>query len=515
VSTSVSEFVLPSAVPPPADAGPALGLAPSATSLPAHPGAAQARPGAAQARPGAALAEPGRRPVLSILRQRDAAPVPPRPDPLALVGAELAVPLVFGGAVRYANFDYAASAPCLAAVRDAVDAALPWYSSVHRGAGYASQVTTRRYERCRGSVRRFLGTRPDDAVIFTRNTTDSLNLLAHALPAGTTVVVFETEHHASLLPWDGHQVLRLPAPASPADAVSAVADALRGCPDGPRLVCVTGASNVTGELWPIADLAQVAHAHGARIVLDAAQLAPHAPLDVAALDVDYVAFSGHKLYAPFGIGVLAGRPDWLADADPYLRGGGASKQVRDDEVIWADLPARHEAGTPNVLGAIALAAACDALVAADRSRLAAEEAALLHRLRSGLAAIPTVHELALFDAAHPRVGIVAFTVEGWDCGRFAAALSAEYGIGVRDGLFCAHPFVRRLTGSAATGCAGGSGTALRASLGLGSTVEDVDRLIEAVRALVRDGARWDYEQVNGSFAPTPDPRPWPDDVAYG
>jgi selenocysteine lyase/cysteine desulfurase len=445
-------------------------------------------------------------PLLSIFGQHRAPEPPPATNPLALIGADLAVPLVFGGAVQYANFDYAASTPCLVSVRAAVDAALPWYSSVHRGAGYTSQVTTALYERCRGSVRRFLGARADDAVLFTRNTTDALNLLAHALPAGTTVVVFETEHHASLLPWSEAQVRRLPAPATPAEAVSTVADALRSCPAGPRLVCVTGASNVTGELWPVADLAQVAHAHGARIVLDAAQLAPHAPLDVATLDVDYVAFSGHKLYAPFGAGVLVGRPDWLADADPYLRGGGATAEVRADSVIWADLPERQEAGTPNVLGAVALAAACDTLAAADRWRLAADEAALLARLRQGLAAIPGVRELALFGPTHPRVGIVAFTVDGWDCGELAAALSAEYGIGVRDGLFCAHPFVRHLTGATTGGC---SSTAVRASLGLGSTSEHVDRLVEAVASLVRHGRRWTYAKVDGKFAPVPDPRPWP------
>jgi selenocysteine lyase/cysteine desulfurase len=453
----------------------------------------------------------GAAPVLSILRQRPAPATPARLDPFALVGADLAVPLVFGGAIQYANFDYAASTPSLVAVRDAVDAALPWYASVHRGAGYASQVTTRLYERCRASVRRFLGARRDDAVLFTRNTTDALNLLAHALPAGTTVVVFETEHHASLLPWGEHRVLRLPAPATPAEATAAVSDALRNCPPGPRLVCVTGASNVTGELWPVTDLAQVTHAHGGRIVLDAAQLAPHAPLDVTTLDVDYVAFSGHKLYAPYGAGVLVGRADWLAAADPYLRGGGATREVRADAVVWADLPERQEAGTPNVLGAVALAAACDALGTADRWRLAADEAALLARLRRGLAGIPGVHELALFGPDHPRVGIVASTVDGWDSGELAAALSAEYGIGVRDGLFCAHPFVRHLTGGGG-GCAGepaGRGTAVRASLGLGSTVEQVDRLVEAVRALVRGGARWRYARVDGKFAPTPDPRPWP------
>jgi selenocysteine lyase/cysteine desulfurase len=188
-----------------------------------------------------------------------------------LVDAGLSVPVLSGESVPYANFDYAASAPALTAVRDAVADVLPWYASVHRGAGLPSQICTRAYEDARAAVTRFVGARRGMTTVFTRNTTDAMNLLAHVLPRPTAVVVFETEHHATLLPWRGHHVVRLPAPASPEAACTAVAEALRDCPVGPRLVAVTGASNVTGECWPVAELARVAHSGGARIAVDAAQ----------------------------------------------------------------------------------------------------------------------------------------------------------------------------------------------------------------------------------------------------
>ncbi|GAA3213766.1 aminotransferase class V-fold PLP-dependent enzyme [Actinocorallia longicatena] len=392
-----------------------------------------------------------------------------------IVGADVPVP-VKGGVAPYANFDYAASAPCLEAVQDAVARALPYYSSVHRGAGYASQVTTRAYEQARETVRGFLG--GPQAVVFVRNTTDAFNLLARALPSGTSVVVFESEHHATQLPW--RNAVRLPAPGSPDEALRAAAEALRSCPSGPRLLVVTAASNVTGELWPIAELAEVAHRCGARIAVDAAQLAPHRPLD--AKNLDYVAFSGHKLYAPFGAGVLAGRADWLRAADPYLRGGGASKHVGEAGTVeWAgDAEQRHEAGTPNVLGAIALAAACETL--RDWDVLVAEEERLLARLRSGLASIPAVRELGLWGPGHPRVGIVSFVVAGHPARAVAEHLSDEHGIGVRDGKFCAHPLVRRLVGAGEGGCDGPEGTAVRASIGIGTTDEHIDRLVAALRA---------------------------------
>jgi selenocysteine lyase/cysteine desulfurase len=426
----------------------------------------------------------------------------------AVTGAGLTVPLVTGGRIGYANLDHAASAPCLTQVRDAVDELLPWYASVHRGAGFASNVCTRVYEQARDTVRRFVGARGGDAVIFTRNTTDSLNLLARAVPRGTGVVLFDAEHHAALLPWRGPNVRRLRTPDSPAAALRLVDTALRGLPVGPRLLVVAGASNVTGEVWPVAELAALAHRHGARIALDAAQLAPHRPIDVTALDVDYLALSGHKLYAPFGAGVLLGRADWLNAADPYLIGGGATKRVTDGGdrlgISWAAGADRHEAGSPNVVGAHALAAAAEAL-GRHWEPVLAHERELLTRLRTGLAGVPGLHELSLFGAAHDRVGTVSFTVEGQDAGLLATALSAEHGIGLRDGAFCAHILTDRLLRR--VGCT--DGRALRVSLGLGGTAEQVDRLVSALHALVTDGPGWTYAQVDGRWAPTPDPRPLP------
>ncbi|NKQ57188.1 aminotransferase class V-fold PLP-dependent enzyme [Amycolatopsis sp. K13G38] len=420
----------------------------------------------------------------------------------AVLGTE--VPLVTGERVGYANLDHAASAPCLAAVRDAVEEFLPWYASVHRGAGFASQVSTKVYERARGILHRFTGARPGDEVIFTRNTTDAFNLLARCLPRRTSVVLFDTEHHAALLPWRGPEVHRIPAPRTRAAAVSAVDTALAACPEGPRLVVIAGASNVTGELLPMAEIAAAARRHGARVALDAAQLAPHRRISLRELDVDYVALSGHKLYAPYGAGVLVGRADWLRAAPPYLAGGGATKAVTEDAVVWNTGPERHEAGSPNTVGVYALGVACERLGAAWDA-VVEHENELTDRLLRGLAAVPGLAELRLFDDPGGRVGTVGFVLDGLDPGWVAAVLSAEYGIGVRDGAFCAHVATRRLIGRS-----GGRGQqALRVSLGLGTTVEHVDRLVLALRQVVARGARWTYGEQDGRWAPSPDPRALP------
>ncbi|WP_237405262.1 aminotransferase class V-fold PLP-dependent enzyme [Actinacidiphila reveromycinica] len=437
---------------------------------------------------------------------------------MPVLGRDVRVPLVTGGEVGYAALDYAASAPALQRVWDDVAAYAPYYGSVHRGAGYLSQLSTDLFEQSRETVAEFLGCRPDDELIFTRSTTDSLNLLASALPAGTRVYVFDTEHHAALLPWqraDRAQVEYLPAPRTPEQAVASLDVALHGAPKGPKLVCVTGASNVTGEIWPVRELAAAAHRHGARIVLDAAQLAPHHPVDITALDVDWVALSGHKLYAPFGAGVLAGRADWLREAEPYLAGGGATRKVARSgdalSVEWHSGTARHEAGSPNVIGAYAIASACKALTEAGFDSLVTRERELLARLRDGLAEIPEVRVLSLFGAGSARVGVLSFVVRGWNSSHFAAALSAEYGIGVRDGLFCAHPLVRTLLDTepdepgecGAPDAAPGerSLNAVRVSFGAGTPQEHVERFLGAVRTLVRDGAAWRYRTEEGRCVP--------------
>ncbi|MFE0177031.1 aminotransferase class V-fold PLP-dependent enzyme [Streptomyces sp. NPDC059002] len=440
--------------------------------------------------------------------------------PLPVLGRDVTVPLVTGGEVTYAALDYAASAPALQRVWDDVAAYAPYYGSVHRGAGYLSQLSTDLFENSRTTVAEFLGCREGDQVIFTRSTTDSLNLLAAVLPADCQVFVFETEHHASLLPWRDARVTYLNAPRTPDEAVQTLERALADRdPYGPALVCVTGASNVTGELWPVRELAAAAHAHGARIVLDAAQLAPHHPVSIDELDVDWVAFSGHKLYAPFGSGVLAGRSDWLRAAEPYLAGGGASRKVarRPKEagggvdVEWHDTAARHEAGSPNVIGVYSIAAACKALTEAGFDELVARERHLIAKVREGLAEVPQVRVLSLFGDDAPRVGVISFVVDGWNSSHFAAALSAEYGIGVRDGLFCAHPLVRTLLGSepdepgecGAPEAAPGekSLNAIRVSFGAGTPDEHVDRFVRAVKELVADGARWNYRTEDGRCVP--------------
>ncbi|MFF9374968.1 aminotransferase class V-fold PLP-dependent enzyme [Streptomyces griseoluteus] len=432
------------------------------------------------------------------------------PAPLPVLGRDVRVPLVTGGEIGYAALDYAASAPALQRVWDDVAAYAPYYGSVHRGAGHLSQLSTELFENARRTVAEFLHCRDDDQVVFTRSTTDSLNLLARALPAGCEVYVFETEHHAALLPWREADVTFLDAPHSPEAAVRTLERALAARDTArPALVCVTGASNVTGEVWPVRELAAAAHAVGARIVLDAAQLVPHQAVSVRELDVDWIAFSGHKLYAPFGSGVLAGRADWLSAAEPYLAGGGASRTVarRPDgsvAVEWHEGAARHEAGSPNVIGAYSIASACRALAEAGPETLAARERHLLGLLRSGLAEVPGVRVLSLFGDDAPRVGVLSFVVEGWNSSHLAAALSAEYGIGVRDGLFCAHPLVHALLGTGAAeqaGCGTGALNAVRVSFGAGTPDEHVTRFVTALRELVTRGARWTYRTENGRCVP--------------
>lgn len=284
--------------------------------------------------------------------------------------------------------------------------------------------------------------------------------------------------------------------------------------------------------------AALAHAHGARLFVDAAQLAPHRAVDLAGLGADYVALSGHKLYAPYGAGVLVGRGDWLDAARPYLAGGGAVREVgttpatasvaagtggavgsstadapagaagsdRADAaatllttaVDWASGPARHEAGTPNLVGAVAIAAAFEALAGLQDDAREQHEEALRLRVVDGLAEIDGVRPLRIFaDDGTEAIGVVAFAVDGYAPGHVGAYLSAEHGIGVRDGRFCAHPLLARF---------GRPEGALRASFGVGSRAEDADRLVEALRRLVDEGPRHVYCETPGGWVPEHDSR---------
>jgi selenocysteine lyase/cysteine desulfurase len=408
------------------------------------------------------------------------------------------VPLVTGGDDRYADLDGAASTRALEAVAAAVTAALPRYASVHRGAGHLSQVSTAAYETARATIGRFVGARADDVCVLTRHTTDALNLLAGCVPDGAAVLVLDCEHHADLLPWQRRRgpVTVLPTAATVTATLRQLAAELVAAPYA--LVAVTGASNVTGEALPLEDVVALAHAAGARVVVDGAQLVPHRPFSLAATGADYVAFSGHKLYAPFGAGALVGRRDWLDAAPAYLAGGGAVAEVTVEETRWVAAPHRHEGGSPNVLGAVALAAACDALAALPDGALEAHERALRERLVDGLRALPGARVLRIWPDSGDPTGVVSFTLDGADPGLVAAYLSAEHGIGVRDGRFCAHPLLARL---------GVPEGALRASVGVGSTTADVDRLLCALAGYLDSGPRVAYAPAAGRWQPVEDPRP--------
>ena len=423
---------------------------------------------------------------------------------LPVVGGSTRVPLVDGRSVPYANLDYAASAPALESVAARVVEVLPLYASVHRGAGYLSQVSTALYEASRSTVARFVGARPDDVAVITRNTTDALNLLAGCVPDGGRVLVLDVEHHANLLPWvrsvrgSGRTATILPSAPTVGETLTALRDELARQPYA--LVTVTGASNVTGEALPIASVVALAQEAGARVAVDGAQLVPHRAFSLADSGVDYVAFSGHKTYAPFGAGALVGRRDWLDAGTPYLAGGGAVRDVRTDRTLWQPAPARHEGGSPNVLGAVALAEACDALTALPAGALVEHERVLRERLVDGLATIPGARVLRLWSDSAEPVGVVAFTLGDHDSGLVAAYLSAEHGVGVRDGRFCAHPLLARV---------GVTGGAVRASVGVGTTTETVDRLLAGLRAYVAEGPAAAYEVVDGCWTVAGDTRPRP------
>lgn len=432
---------------------------------------------------------------------------------MEVVGSQVMVPCVGGKHRRYIDLDSAASTPPLQRVAEAVHAFLPWYSSVHRGVGYKSRVATAAFDGARESVAAFVDARGDDIVIFVRNTTEAANVLSTALEPGSRVLSTPVEHHANMLPWRRHQVDLLPFTASPEALLHEAERALQT--GSYRLLAVTGASNVTGEIWPIAELARIAHAADTEIFVDAAQLVPHRALSLRDTDVDYTAFSGHKLYAPYGAGALVGRKRALSAGDPMLRGGGAVQFVSLDDVAWSGPPARHEAGSPNTVGIVALGVACDVLNELGMDQVAAREKALSARLRKGLTDLEGIELLHLWtDSALDRVGVVTFVASGLSDRLLATILSGEYAIGVRDGCFCAHPLMmhllsipeaeaRSIRAEIRKGHYPRMPGAVRASLSLASSLADVEYLLASLAEILQTGpqASYRYENCLHEFVP--------------
>jgi selenocysteine lyase/cysteine desulfurase len=363
------------------------------------------------------------------------------------VGDDLWVSVLDGRPRQYVDLDTAATSSASVVVARAVQDFLPWYASVHRGAGIRSQLTSARYEEAREVITRFVGGDPATHVaLFPRNTTEALNLLAFrlGLTRDDVVVTTAVEHHANLLPWQRYAQLRVvDVDRQGTFDVAAVEAALDQHPR-PRVLAVSGGSNVTGWLPDLRAIAAAARQRGVLTVVDGAQLVPHRPVDISALGIDVIAFSGHKMYAPFGAGALVAPRALLAGGEPFLVGGGAVGAVSFDDVIWADGPDRDDAGSPNVIGVVALTAAADELRSDGWSSVRSHEDHLVRALDSELRSVPGLRRLG--PVTGDRLPVAAFNLEGVPHGLLAARLANEYAIGTRSGCFCAHPYMGRLLG---------------------------------------------------------------------
>lgn len=441
-----------------------------------------------------------------------------------IIGIDRKVPLLNGEQVTYVNLDNAASTPVLSDVAEALDDFLPYYSSVHRGTGFKSRLSTVAYDRAHQIVADFFGADLETrTVIFGKNTTEAINKLAYRLPLSDDAVVLTTkmEHHSNDLPWRPRaQVVHVEVTAEGRLDEDDFDRKLSQYGDRIELVAVNGASNVTGYLQPIHRLARKAHDIGARILVDAAQLAPHRPIDMRPLDdpeaIDFLTISAHKLYAPFGTGVLIGPRDIFLQGPPEYRGGGTVDIVTLDDVTWAGLPDREEAGSPNVVGGVALAASLQALTEVGMQAIAEHEAELLEYALAQLESVPgiTLYGLPRPDNGDDKVGVIPFNLEGKSHFYVASVLGYEAGIGVRSGCFCAHPYVVQLLDlppeeaqgwreRVRAGDKSDMPGMVRVSFGCYNDRADVDRLVEALHALARDEVQGTYhvDRATGEYLP--------------
>ena len=347
-------------------------------------------------------------------------------------------------------------------------------ANVHRGVHYLSQQATDLHEAARETVRQFIHARSTAEVVFTRGTTESLNLVASSygdafLKEGDEVIVSVMEHHSDIVPW---QLLRdrkgIVIKVIPMDdrGVLDLEAYERLFTDRTRLVCVAHVSNVLGTVNPVKQMAAVAHAHGAHLLVDGAQSVPHFAVDVQDLDCDFLVFSGHKVYGPTGIGVLYGREELLEQMPPYQGGGEMIARVTFEKTTYERLPFKFEAGTPDYVGSHALAVALDYVRALGMDRIHAHERAITDYAMEQMALIPGMH---LYGTAPGKDAVVSFNVGNihpMDLG----TLLDRLGIAIRTGHHCAQPLMQRC---------GAEGMA-RASFALYSTREEVDALVQGI-----------------------------------
>lgn len=369
-------------------------------------------------------------------------------------GENYDVKLLNGNSVHYINFDNAATTPPFHSVINSLIDFSSIYSSIHRGTGFKSILSSKFYDKAREQVLDFLGGDKDfHTVIFLKNTTECINKLSYRLEntlKDKIILTTYMEHHSNMLPW----TLKYNTSFVEVDAygrldMNDLENKLKRYSGKVGLVAVSGASNVTGYLNPIHDIADISHKYGAKVLVDGAQLIPHRRFDIKPVDspehIDYVAFSGHKMYAPFGTGALIAPKNTFKDGYSELVGGGTVKFVSIDEVIWADVPEKEEAGTPNLMGVVALVESIKTLKSIGMDNIETYERNLTAYFLNLLKNIPN---LIIYDdfQIENKVSIVSFNMKGLTHYQLAHILGNEGGIAVRNGCFCAQPYVQRLLG---------------------------------------------------------------------
>ena len=379
---------------------------------------------------------------------------------------------VYGKPLVY--LDNGASAQKPQAVIDAVTRAYSSeYANVHRGLHFLSNAATEKYEEAREIVRRFLNAAEAEEIIFTRNSTEAINLVAASFgldfAEGDEIVLSILEHHSNIVPWHFHRerkgaVIRW-APIAD-DGTFLIEEFEKLLTPRTKIVALTHMSNVTGTVVPVKDVIRIAHARGIPVLLDGSQAAVHLPVDVRDLDCDFYCFTGHKLYGPTGIGVLYGKRGRLAAMPPYMGGGEMIRDVTEDLVTYADPPHRFEAGTPPIVQAIGLGAALTYVEGVGRERITAHEAELRDYAHERLSRI---NSLTIYGTARDKGAIVAFNMKGAHPHDISTIIDRE-GVAVRAGTHCAQPLLARY-GVTAT---------CRASFAMYNTREEVDRLAEAL-----------------------------------
>lgn len=385
---------------------------------------------------------------------------------------------ILGTMARGKPLVYLDSAATSQKPRQVIEAITRYYESengnIHRGVHYLSERATVLYDETREATRRFINARSTREVIFTRGTTEAINLVAHGfgsavLRPGDRVLVSTLEHHSNIVPWQlacersGATLAAIPV-LDDGSLDLAAFDGLLD--DRVKLVAVTWVSNALGTISPVAELVRRAHARGIPVLLDGAQAAPHIAVDVQAIGCDFFACSGHKMLGPTGVGVLYGTEQWLDRLPPYQGGGDMIDTVTFERTTFAPLPSKFEAGTPDIAAVVAFRAALDYLTTVGLDAIAAHEHALVEEATARLSAIPGVH---IIGTATPKAGVVSFTMDCAHPHDIGTVLDSE-GIAIRAGHHCAQPLMRRF----------GVPSTARASFYLYNTAEDVDALVRGV-----------------------------------